>query len=144
LFRDQLKPKIVESLSGLRVEIIAGGWRHSMAAASDGKLYGWGWNKVRDLLYGWGCIKVWGQAVCMGLYRKLYGNAAFHPFWVQVSFAPDFFSRPFHCKFLLSQATFKHQTPITTPVLPSCTDIAVWSYIAASDTHDNSCSPFLH
>lgn len=25
---------------------IAGGWRHTMAVAGDGKLYGWGWNKV--------------------------------------------------------------------------------------------------
>lgn len=25
---------------------ISGGWRHTMALTSDGKLYGWGWNKV--------------------------------------------------------------------------------------------------
>ncbi|GAX82276.1 hypothetical protein CEUSTIGMA_g9705.t1 [Chlamydomonas eustigma] len=48
----QLKPKIVEPLSALRVETIAGGWRHSMAAASDGKLYGWGWNKFGQLGVG--------------------------------------------------------------------------------------------
>jgi alpha-tubulin suppressor-like RCC1 family protein len=27
---------------------IAGGWRHTMAVTEDGKLYGWGWNKVID------------------------------------------------------------------------------------------------
>jgi alpha-tubulin suppressor-like RCC1 family protein len=26
--------------------IIAGGWRHTVAADADGNLYGWGWNKV--------------------------------------------------------------------------------------------------
>jgi alpha-tubulin suppressor-like RCC1 family protein len=25
---------------------VAGGWRHTMAVPKDGKLYGWGWNKV--------------------------------------------------------------------------------------------------
>ncbi|WMV29484.1 hypothetical protein MTR67_022869 [Solanum verrucosum] len=25
--------------------LISGGWRHTMALTSDGKLYGWGWNK---------------------------------------------------------------------------------------------------
>jgi alpha-tubulin suppressor-like RCC1 family protein len=28
---------------------ISGGWRHTMALTSDGKLYGWGWNKVSNL-----------------------------------------------------------------------------------------------
>lgn len=29
---------------------ISGGWRHTMALTSDGKLYGWGWNKVKNIL----------------------------------------------------------------------------------------------
>ncbi|CAL5332016.1 unnamed protein product [Camellia sinensis] len=28
---------------------ISGGWRHTMALTSDGKLYGWGWNKLAVL-----------------------------------------------------------------------------------------------
>ncbi|MBA0739277.1 hypothetical protein Gogos_012563 [Gossypium gossypioides] len=31
-----------------RVIMISGGWRHTMALTSDGKLYGWGWNKVEN------------------------------------------------------------------------------------------------
>lgn len=30
---------------------ISGGWRHTMAVTSDGKLYGWGWNKVTSLYF---------------------------------------------------------------------------------------------
>lgn len=29
---------------------ISGGWRHTMAMSSTGKLYGWGWNKVPNTL----------------------------------------------------------------------------------------------
>ncbi|CAL5398163.1 unnamed protein product [Camellia sinensis] len=29
--------------------VISGGWRHTMALTSDGKLYGWGWNKLAVL-----------------------------------------------------------------------------------------------
>ncbi|XP_058105097.1 uncharacterized protein LOC131248708 [Magnolia sinica] len=32
---------------------ISGGWRHTMAITSDGKLYGWGWNKPS--LIHWSC-----------------------------------------------------------------------------------------
>jgi hypothetical protein len=45
---DQLLPKKVEALRGKRVQTVAGGWRHTMAADSEGVLYGWGWNKVRE------------------------------------------------------------------------------------------------
>lgn len=35
---------------------ISGGWRHTMALATDGKLYGWGWNKVGYLVSSRCCI----------------------------------------------------------------------------------------
>ncbi|CAL5404094.1 unnamed protein product [Camellia sinensis] len=31
---------------------ISGGWRHTMALTSDGKLYGWGWNKFGQVGVG--------------------------------------------------------------------------------------------
>jgi len=36
----------VEALAGRRVRKIAGGWRHTLAADKDGRLWAWGWNKV--------------------------------------------------------------------------------------------------
>ncbi|KAJ0973190.1 hypothetical protein J5N97_021149 [Dioscorea zingiberensis] len=52
-FEDHLVPHQVEALQQSCVSQISGGWRHTMALTSDGKLYGWGWNKfgqvgVRD------------------------------------------------------------------------------------------------
>ncbi len=44
--RDQLVPKQLDALSDKRIVTIAGGWRHSMAADSEGRVYAWGWNKV--------------------------------------------------------------------------------------------------
>uniref|UniRef100_A0A803PIG1 RCC1-like domain-containing protein n=1 Tax=Cannabis sativa TaxID=3483 RepID=A0A803PIG1_CANSA len=44
-FEDHLAPHKLEALSGSVVSQISGGWRHTMALTSDGKLYGWGWNK---------------------------------------------------------------------------------------------------
>lgn len=44
-FEDHLAPHKLEALSGNVVSQISGGWRHTMALTSDGKLYGWGWNK---------------------------------------------------------------------------------------------------
>ncbi|XP_062095114.1 ultraviolet-B receptor UVR8 isoform X1 [Humulus lupulus] len=44
-FEDHLAPRKLEALSGSVVSQISGGWRHTMALTSDGKLYGWGWNK---------------------------------------------------------------------------------------------------
>ncbi|PPD84666.1 hypothetical protein GOBAR_DD18411 [Gossypium barbadense] len=35
-----------------RVIMISGGWRHTMALTSDGKLYGWGWNKFGQVGVG--------------------------------------------------------------------------------------------
>ncbi|XP_068647495.1 ultraviolet-B receptor UVR8-like isoform X2 [Aristolochia californica] len=45
-FEDLLVPLQLEALSNCPISQISGGWRHSMAVTYDGKLYGWGWNKV--------------------------------------------------------------------------------------------------
>ncbi|KAK9735538.1 hypothetical protein RND81_04G211300 [Saponaria officinalis] len=45
-FEDHLTPYKLEALSDTTISQISGGWRHTMAVTSDGKLYGWGWNKV--------------------------------------------------------------------------------------------------
>lgn len=34
------------ALSHCRITRVAGGWRHTVAADSEGRLYAWGWNKV--------------------------------------------------------------------------------------------------
>ncbi|MBA0749221.1 hypothetical protein Gogos_003170, partial [Gossypium gossypioides] len=53
-FEDHLVPHKVESLADSFIKQIAGGWRHTMALTSDGKLYGWGWNKkVVQVSCGW-------------------------------------------------------------------------------------------
>ncbi|GMG99831.1 hypothetical protein Nepgr_001671 [Nepenthes gracilis] len=44
-FIDHLTPHKLEALRDHVVSQISGGWRHTMAVTSDGKLYGWGWNK---------------------------------------------------------------------------------------------------
>ncbi|PNT68828.1 hypothetical protein BRADI_3g45740v3 [Brachypodium distachyon] len=44
-FEDHLVPHKLEALKDRFISQIAGGWRHTMAVAGDGKLYGWGWNK---------------------------------------------------------------------------------------------------
>lgn len=44
-FLDHLVPHQLEALRHEFVSQISGGWRHTMAVTSDGKLYGWGWNK---------------------------------------------------------------------------------------------------
>ncbi|KAF7009254.1 hypothetical protein CFC21_023819 [Triticum aestivum] len=44
-FEDHLVPHKVEALKDSSTSQISGGWRHTMALTSDGKLYGWGWNK---------------------------------------------------------------------------------------------------
>lgn len=43
-------PKKVEALK--KVALVAGGWRHTLAANEDGKLYAWGWNKFGQLGVG--------------------------------------------------------------------------------------------
>ena len=35
------------ALEGTRIGLVSGGWRHTIAADKTGKLYAWGWNKVR-------------------------------------------------------------------------------------------------
>ncbi|KAF8404057.1 hypothetical protein HHK36_008934 [Tetracentron sinense] len=45
-FEDHLIPHKLEALHDNFIAQISGGWRHTMALTSDGKLYGWGWNKV--------------------------------------------------------------------------------------------------
>ncbi|KAE8810905.1 ultraviolet-B receptor UVR8-like [Hordeum vulgare] len=44
-FQDHLVPRKLEALKDVPISQISGGWRHTMAVAEDGKLYGWGWNK---------------------------------------------------------------------------------------------------
>ncbi|KAL1814080.1 hypothetical protein ACET3Z_024145 [Daucus carota] len=44
-FEDHLIPHKLHALSGEVISQISGGWRHTMAVSSTGKLYGWGWNK---------------------------------------------------------------------------------------------------
>ncbi|XP_044469876.1 ultraviolet-B receptor UVR8 isoform X2 [Mangifera indica] len=44
-FKDHLVPHKLEALGDSFISQISGGWRHTMAVTSDGKLYGWGWNK---------------------------------------------------------------------------------------------------
>ncbi|MCD7465236.1 Ultraviolet-B receptor uvr8 [Datura stramonium] len=44
-FEDHLFPHKVQALHESFTSQISGGWRHTMALTSDGKLYGWGWNK---------------------------------------------------------------------------------------------------
>ena len=38
-------PKRVEALRGQEVTLVAGGWRHTLAADREGRLYSCGWNK---------------------------------------------------------------------------------------------------
>ncbi|KAK2965108.1 hypothetical protein RJ640_026118 [Escallonia rubra] len=53
-FEDHLIPHKLEALHNHRISQISGGWRHTMALTSDGKLYGWGWNKkVVQISCGW-------------------------------------------------------------------------------------------
>ncbi|KAL4588365.1 hypothetical protein LXL04_001249 [Taraxacum kok-saghyz] len=49
-FKDHLVPHKLDALHGQFISQISGGWRHTMALTSEGKLYGWGWNKVRIVI----------------------------------------------------------------------------------------------
>ncbi|CAB4277910.1 unnamed protein product [Prunus armeniaca] len=49
---DHLVPHKLEALSNNYICETAGGWRHTMALTSDGKLYGWGWNKFGQVGVG--------------------------------------------------------------------------------------------
>ncbi|KAJ7957057.1 ultraviolet-B receptor UVR8-like [Quillaja saponaria] len=51
-FQDSLVPHKLESLIDCFISQISGGWRHTMALTSDGKLYGWGWNKFGQVGVG--------------------------------------------------------------------------------------------
>ncbi|XP_071722519.1 ultraviolet-B receptor UVR8-like [Rutidosis leptorrhynchoides] len=51
-FEDHLVPHKLEALQGSFIAQISGGWRHTMALTSDGKLYGWGWNKFGQVGVG--------------------------------------------------------------------------------------------
>ncbi|KAG6721473.1 hypothetical protein I3842_03G113300 [Carya illinoinensis] len=51
-YEDHLVPHKLEALSDTYISQVSGGWRHSMAVASDGKLYGWGWNKFGQVGVG--------------------------------------------------------------------------------------------
>ncbi|XP_059433394.1 ultraviolet-B receptor UVR8 [Corylus avellana] len=51
-FEDHLVPHKLEALCDNHISQISGGWRHTMALTSDGKLYGWGWNKFGQVGVG--------------------------------------------------------------------------------------------
>ncbi|KAL1539021.1 Ultraviolet-B receptor uvr8 [Salvia divinorum] len=51
-FEDHLIPHKLEALRDHHISQISGGWRHTMAATTDGKLYGWGWNKFGQVGVG--------------------------------------------------------------------------------------------
>ncbi|KAA8547038.1 hypothetical protein F0562_003467 [Nyssa sinensis] len=51
-FEDHLIPHKLEALRESSISQISGGWRHTMALTSDGKLYGWGWNKFGQVGVG--------------------------------------------------------------------------------------------
>ncbi|KAH7520537.1 hypothetical protein FEM48_Zijuj08G0154500 [Ziziphus jujuba var. spinosa] len=51
-FEDHLVPHKLEALKDSFISQISGGWRHTMALTSDGKLYGWGWNKFGQVGVG--------------------------------------------------------------------------------------------
>ncbi|KAG6398548.1 hypothetical protein SASPL_140013 [Salvia splendens] len=51
-FEDHLIPHKLEVLRDHHISQISGGWRHTMAATTDGKLYGWGWNKFGQVGVG--------------------------------------------------------------------------------------------
>ncbi|XP_040379308.1 ultraviolet-B receptor UVR8-like [Oryza brachyantha] len=51
-FEDHLVPHELEALKDSSISQISGGWRHTMALTSDGKLYGWGWNKFGQVGVG--------------------------------------------------------------------------------------------
>ena len=44
--RDEIVPRLVDTLSKRRVKRIAGGWRHTIAGDDKGQLWSFGWNKV--------------------------------------------------------------------------------------------------
>ena len=46
---DQTTPKAVDALKDVRITLISGGWRHTVAADESGHLHAWGWNKVLSL-----------------------------------------------------------------------------------------------
>lgn len=39
------QPKKVEGLGDKVVALVSGGWRHTMVADAEGRVYGWGWNQ---------------------------------------------------------------------------------------------------
>lgn len=51
-FKDHLVPCQLEALRESFISQISGGWRHTMALTSDGKLFGWGWNKFGQVGVG--------------------------------------------------------------------------------------------
>lgn len=63
-FEDHLVPHKLEALKDSSISQISGGWRHTMALTSDGKLYGWGWNKVGHYLCASTYIFVPGLLSC--------------------------------------------------------------------------------
>ncbi|XP_042373705.1 ultraviolet-B receptor UVR8 isoform X2 [Zingiber officinale] len=48
-YEDHLSPHLLEALRDNDISQVSGGWRHTMALTTDGRLYGWGWNKFGQL-----------------------------------------------------------------------------------------------
>eukprot|EP00850_Spirogloea_muscicola_P008974 SM000049S16745 [mRNA] locus=s49:427660:430897:- [translate_table: standard] len=51
-FEDQLVPTRVAALADKKITKISGGWRHTVAIDSEGKLFAWGWNKFGQVGVG--------------------------------------------------------------------------------------------
>eukprot|EP00877_Chromochloris_zofingiensis_P008815 jgi/Chrzof1/4187/Cz14g02070.t1 len=51
-YSDRLIPTEVTALAGKPITLVAGGWRHTMAADAHGRTYAWGWNKFGQLGLG--------------------------------------------------------------------------------------------
>lgn len=51
-FEDQLVPHPVSALKDYTISQISGGWRHSVALNTEGKLFAWGWNKFGQVGVG--------------------------------------------------------------------------------------------
>lgn len=49
---DATTPQEVPALKGSRVKLVAGGWRHMLAADESGTLWAWGWGKFGQLGLG--------------------------------------------------------------------------------------------
>lgn len=49
---DRHMPTAVRGLDGVKVLLVACGWRHTLAADEEGRLFSWGWSKYGQLGHG--------------------------------------------------------------------------------------------